>query len=89
MTSASAARWTAEGKTSFDDWPMFTWSLGWAPSPARLAITSFAFMFDEVPEPVWKHVDRELVVVLAVADRVAGRGDPLGDVGVELVRARR
>ena len=25
-----------------------------APSPARLAITSLAFMFDEVPEPVWK-----------------------------------
>ena len=33
---------------------MFTWSLGCAPSPARLAITSFAFMFEEVPEPVWK-----------------------------------
>ena len=33
---------------------MLTWSLGWAPSPARLAITSLAFMFDEVPEPVWK-----------------------------------
>ena len=33
---------------------MFTWSLRWTPSPARLAITSFAFMFEEVPEPVWK-----------------------------------
>ena len=33
---------------------MFTWSLGWIPSPARLAMTSLAFMFDEVPEPVWK-----------------------------------
>ena len=33
---------------------MFTWSLGWAPSPARLAMTSLAFMFVEVPEPVWK-----------------------------------
>src|SRR6201999_523839 len=33
---------------------MFTWSFGCAPSPARFAITSFAFMFDEVPEPVWK-----------------------------------
>ena len=33
---------------------MFTWSLGWAPSPARLPMTSLAFMFDEVPEPVWK-----------------------------------
>ena len=33
---------------------MFTWSFGWAPSPARLPMTSLAFMFDEVPEPVWK-----------------------------------
>ena len=33
---------------------MFTWSFGCAPSPASAAITSFAFMFDEVPEPVWK-----------------------------------
>ena len=51
---SSAARCTAEGKTSFDDWPMFTWSFWWTPSPARLAMTSFAFMFEEVPEPVWK-----------------------------------
>ena len=33
---------------------MLTWSLAWAPSPASLAITSLAFMFEEVPEPVWK-----------------------------------
>ena len=33
---------------------MFTWSLGCAGSPTRLAITSFAFMFEEVPEAVWK-----------------------------------
>src|SRR3954452_11980230 len=33
---------------------MLTWSLGWAPSPARLASTSLAFMLEEVPEPVWK-----------------------------------
>ena len=33
---------------------MLTWSLGWAPSPARVAITSLAFMFVDVPEPVWK-----------------------------------
>jgi len=33
---------------------MFTWSLGCAPSPARFAMTSLAFMFVEVPEPVWK-----------------------------------
>ena len=37
-----------------DDCPMFTWSLGCAPAPASVAITSLAFMFDEVPEPVWK-----------------------------------
>ncbi len=50
---SSAARWTAEGNTSLDDWPMLTWSLGCTPSPARFAITSLAFMFEEVPEPVW------------------------------------
>jgi hypothetical protein len=33
---------------------MFTWSLGCTPSPARFAMTSLAFMFVEVPEPVWK-----------------------------------
>ena len=33
---------------------MLTWSLGCAPSPAIVAMTSLAFMFDEVPEPVWK-----------------------------------
>ena len=32
---------------------MFTWSLACASSPARLAITSFAFVFVDVPEPVW------------------------------------
>ena len=33
---------------------MFTWSLGCTSSPARLARTSLAFVFDDVPEPVWK-----------------------------------
>ena len=33
---------------------MLTSSFAWTSSPARLAITSFAFMFDDVPEPVWK-----------------------------------
>ena len=32
---------------------MFTWSFGCTPSPASAAITSLAFMFDDVPEPVW------------------------------------
>jgi hypothetical protein len=48
------ARCTALGDTSLEDCPMFTWSFGCTPSPARLAMTSLAFMFDEVPEPVWK-----------------------------------
>jgi hypothetical protein len=54
VASSSAARCTALGKTSLDDWPMFTWSLGCTALPASLAITSLAFMFDDVPEPVWK-----------------------------------
>ncbi len=33
---------------------MFTWSFGWTSSPASVAITSFAFMLELVPEPVWK-----------------------------------
>ena len=61
---------------------MFTSSLAWTPSPASVAITSFAFMFDEVPEPV-ENVDRELVVELAVRDAVGGGGDPVGLLAVE------
>jgi hypothetical protein len=47
---------------SFDDWLILTWSLGWTGfllpisppsiSMARFEITSLAFMFDWVPEPV-------------------------------------
>ena len=33
---------------------MLTSSFAWTSSPASVASTSFAFMFDEVPEPVWK-----------------------------------
>ncbi len=50
---SSAARWTADGKTSLEDCPMLTWSLGWTPSPASAAITSLAFMLLDVPDPVW------------------------------------
>src|SRR6187551_326748 len=52
-SSSSAARCTAEGKTSLDDWPMLTSSFAWTSAPARAAITSFAFMFEDVPDPVW------------------------------------
>src|SRR4051794_39628904 len=54
VARSSAARWTALGNTSLEDWPMLTWSLACTPSPASVAMTSLAFMFDEVPEPVWK-----------------------------------
>ena len=55
---AAAATWSADGKTSLVDWEALTWSLGCTgipPSRARAsaAITSLAFMFDDVPEPVW------------------------------------
>ena len=50
--------WMEEGKTSLDDWEAFTWSLGCTSRPRRsvasVAMTSLVFMFDEVPEPVWK-----------------------------------
>jgi hypothetical protein len=52
----------AVGNVSFDDWDRFTSSLGWigvfdpssppASSMARLEMTSLAFMFDWVPDPV-------------------------------------
>jgi hypothetical protein len=62
LTAIPAAMCIAVGKLSFDDWPLLTWSLGWTGSlPPRLpvrislarpAITSLAFMFDWVPDPV-------------------------------------
>src|SRR5215813_1361554 len=62
VVSTAAAMYIADGKLSFDDWDMLTWSLGWTgffePSgvPAswqhRLEITSLTFMLNCVPEPV-------------------------------------
>src|SRR5262245_27910215 len=61
-TARAAAMCMAVGKTSFDDWPRFTSSLGWtrrccprsppSSSEARLASTSLTFMLLCVPEPV-------------------------------------
>ncbi len=52
-----AATWIADGNMSLDDWDAFTWSLGWTEPPRRseasVARTSFMFMLDDVPEPVW------------------------------------
>ena len=48
---------TDVGNTSFDDCEQLTWSLGWTGLPsareASVASTSFMFMFELVPEPVW------------------------------------
>ena len=77
MISSSAARCTADGKTSFEDWPMLTSSLAWTPSPASVAITSFAFMFDDVPEPVWKTSIGNWSSSSPRRDPVRGGGDPL------------
>ncbi len=56
-TAVAAATWIAVGKVSLLDWLAFTWSLGCTSVPARAAseaITSLAFMFELVPDPVWK-----------------------------------
>ena len=63
-SSQTTAMCMAVGKVSLEDWPRLTWSLGWtgafepisppASSTARLEMTSLAFMFDCVPDPVWK-----------------------------------
>ena len=63
-----AATWIEVGKMSLLDWLALTWSLGWASTPARLASeasTSFMFMFELVPEPVWKTSTGNCVEVLA------------------------
>jgi hypothetical protein len=58
----AADSWRAVGITSFDDWHLLTWSLGWTfmvpPVAARRALarwatTSFMLVFVEVPDPVW------------------------------------
>ena len=57
-TASVAATWMVVGKVSFDDCDALTWSFGCTSRPrarlARVAMTSLAFMFDEVPDPVWK-----------------------------------
>ena len=75
---------------------MLTWSLGWTGffepitppsiSMARLEITSLAFMFDWVPEPVCQTDQREMVVELAVDHFLGGRDDGLADLRVELAQ---
>ena len=85
---SSAARCTAEGKTSFEDWPRLTSSFGCTSAPASAAITSFAFMFELVPEPVWKTSIGKLVVELSRRDAVGGRRDARRLVLVEQPQLR-
>jgi hypothetical protein len=57
MRACVTAMWTEVGKTSLDDCDALTWSFGWTGAPsmrvASVASTSFMFMFEDVPEPVW------------------------------------
>ena len=63
-----------------------------ASSPASVAMTSLAFMFDEVPEPVWKTSIGNWSSCSPAATASAAVAIALGDRGVELpelrVRAR-
>ena len=57
VVASTAATWMLVGKVSLLDWLAFTWSLGCTSTPAFAdseASTSFMFMFELVPEPVWK-----------------------------------
>ncbi len=57
MVASTAATWIEVGKVSLLDWLALTWSFGWLSTPARVeseASTSFMFMLELVPEPVWK-----------------------------------
>ena len=75
----------ADGNTSFDDCDALTWSLGCtAPaspsfSEASVASTSFMFMFDDVPEPVWNTSTGNCSSQHAVGDLGRGRRDGVGD----------
>ena len=57
MSAPVTAMCTEVGNTSFEDCEAFTWSFGWTGLPrlrdASVASTSFMFMFEDVPEPVW------------------------------------
>ena len=69
------------GTRRWSDCPMFTWSFGCAPE--MVAMTSLAFMFEDVPEPVWKTSIGNCASCLPCGDLVAGGGDLLGQLGVE------
>ena len=84
----------AVGKVSFDDCPMFTWSFGWTGffepitppsiSIARFEITSFAFMFDWVPDPVCQTTSGKLSSNLPAITSAAAATMALPSVGVKI-----
>ena len=57
-------------------------------SIARLLMTSLEFMFDWVPEPVWKTTSGKSLVELALDDLVGGLHDQVGDVRRQLAQIR-
>ena len=86
LTSPSAARWTADGKTSLEDWPQLTWSLGWILLAGEVGDHLVGVHVRRGPGAGLEDVDRELVVVLTGSDRVARGADPLGYLGVEFAQ---
>ena len=75
------------GKTSLDDCEALTWSLGCTVDAGRrrpaMAITSLAFMFELVPDPVWNTSTGKCSSCVAGGDLVGRRGDRLGDLRFE------
>ena len=78
---------------SFDDWLILTWSFGWTGffepisppriSIARFEITSLAFMFDCVPEPVCQTTSGKWSSSLPSITSSAACDDGLADFRVE------
>ena len=81
MVASTAATWIEVGKVSLLDWLALTWSLGWHSVPARVASeasTSFMFMLELVPEPVWKTSIGKSSWCCAADDLVGSGRDRLG-----------
>ncbi len=89
LISRATAMCIAVGKVSFEDWPRLQWSFGWIgllpprwppiDSLARLAITSLAFMFDCVPEPVCQTTRGNSSSCSPATTVAAAAGDRVGE----------
>ena len=78
------------GITSLEDWPMFTWSLGWTLLPgcpricvARLPMTSLALVLVEVPDPVWKMSTTKWSIQTSAGHLLGGLNNSLGQVRLQ------